>query len=274
MERESFTKERIEGFLKDMAGRGRSASCLQSYRRSLTMLYEALPQFRPEAGPADAPERFLDRETGSAWVDWMKQRGTPVRTVNARISAWNSFTRYIGRKEWRLEIFSDIEDGVKPELSRSEYLRLLSAAKRKRRDKAYMLVMAIGVTGLRVQELPLLTVEAVLAGRVNLAERGMSLRLPQPLQRELKGYIMRQGITSGPVFVTGEGSALPRSGVNSCIRQLCADAHVSSEKATPSCLRNMYEETRKNIQASILQLAEQAYEEMLEQEGMTAGWEA
>lgn len=275
MEREIFTKDRIRDFLTEITGRGRSESSIRSYQRALTVLYEALPSFCPEA--VTGGERYLDRGTAQAWISWMMAKGTPLRTVNARISAWNSFARYLGRKEWTMEVFSDVEDGVKPELSRAEYVRLLSAACQMGKDKAYMLVLAIGGIGLRVQELPLLTAEAVGEGRILLGnrtgDRGSVLRLPKPLQKEFSGYLKRQGIRSGPVFLTGEGKTLQGSAVNACIRQLCADARVSPEKVTPTCLRNMYEETRKNIRLSALLLAEHSYERLLEEERETVGWD-
>lgn len=272
-EAESFTKERIEEFLEDFTRLGRSQPCVQSYRRALTGLYDVLPEIRPDV-PFKENERTLDRETGRAWVEWMKAEGLSPRTVNARISAWNSFVKHIGRQEWKLERADDSSDeGERPELSRSEYLRLLSTAKHLGKDRTYMLVKTFGDTGLRVQELPLLTAEAVLSGKVPLEERGQELKLAPTLRRELMAYLQRQGIRSGPVFVTSGGNPMPRSAINASIRQLSMDARVGIEKVTPSCLRNMYEDTQKGLWSRISLLVDQAYEALLQQEEIAVGWE-
>ena len=52
----------------------------------------------------------------------------------------------------------------RPELSRREYLRLLKTARIMKRERTYFLIKTICSTGVRVQQLPQVTVEAVEAG--------------------------------------------------------------------------------------------------------------
>lgn len=221
--------------------------------------------------------RWMDGDSGPSWLRRMKEQGLSPRTVNTRISAWNSFMRYLKRKEWYLEDFETVDSQDQPELSRSEYLRLLAAARNRGKDRTYMLIKALGGAGLRVQELSQLTVESVRDGRVPLerhnGRQSRILHLPLVFQRELQNYLERNQIRSGPVFVTGTGRPLPRSAINSCISQLSLEARVQAEKANPRCLRNMYEETQRTIQSNISLLVEQAYEQQLEREELSVGWE-
>ena len=263
---EPLTPERIEDFLAALGGKGRSAGSLESYRRILMGLYDYLP-----------PEKLLTADTAPAWKAWLEEEGFALRTVNARVSVLNSFYQHIGRKEWRLDDFFHSIDNVQPELTRAEYLRLLQAARRMGKEKSYLLIKTLGGAGLRIQELPQLTAEAVQNGSVGLAShngmRRRVLRIPDTLQKELLAYMRREGIETGPVFVTPDGASLCRSSVYhyvSCVSQV---ARVPDGKANPRCLWKMYQTTCDGIRSNIALLAEQAYDRLLEEEQHAVSWE-
>lgn len=280
--REMISPERIQEFLEHMKERGRSDSCIEGYQRALNGLYGELPQNRQAfsdevlEGAHKRKEKWIDETTSAWWLDRMRQQDFSFKTINTRLSAWNSFMKYLGRREWCLEKISSEEPEIQPELSRREYLRLLSTAKRQKKERTYMLVKTMGGIGLRVQELPQLTAEAVKKGVVPLechnGKQTRVLRLPPLLREELEEYMERQGIQSGPVFVSGTGKPLTRSAINASISLLSGDAQVQAEKANPRCLRNMYEDVQKNIISNISLLAERAYDKMLEQEEISIGW--
>lgn len=85
--------------------------------------------------------------------------------MNTRISVWNSFLRYLGRREWQIVDFEREVVKVQPRLSRTEYLRLLSAAKQLDKEKTYLLIKTLGGAGMRIQELPQLTLGFTCAQR-------------------------------------------------------------------------------------------------------------
>lgn len=275
--REFLTLQRIEDFLEDSSNRGCGLSCIKSYRKVLTDLYDFMPGVRSGNPTGASPEgKWITDETGPSWSSWMRAQGLSPRTVNTKISAWNSFVKYLGHKEWAMDDFIEIEDENQPELTRAEYLRLLSTAREQGKDRTYMLIKTMGGAGLRVQELPQLTVEAVREGEVLLERHNKKqsriLRLPPVLKNELQEYSKRNGIKGGPVFVTSNGKPLPRSAIDNSISLLSRDARVESEKANPRCLRHMYEDTQKNIQTNMMVLMEQLYEQMLEQEEISIRW--
>ena len=86
--------------------------------------------------------------------------------------------------------FVCFENGVQPELTRSEYLRLLQAAKLREKERTYLLVKVFALVGLGVSELPCVTVEAVQKGSINIQQKG-AFRIPEVLQRELLAYAAR-----------------------------------------------------------------------------------
>lgn len=265
--RETLTPKLVEEFLEDLGRRGRSPASLQEYRRSLMALYSRLPD-----------GKILTAATGREWKGFLEMQGLGPRTVNARMSVWNSLMQYMGHRDWQVGEFSRVRDDVQPELTRAEYLRLLGAAKQLDQGKAYILIKTLGGVGLRTQELPQLTADAVRRGTVRLESRnGMRsriLHLPGVLQKELLDYMDREGINEGPVFATSGGKSLDRSNVWQCIKKVSRDARVPEEKANPRCLWKMYQSTREGIEANIAVLVEQAYERLLEQEQLAVGWEA
>ena len=80
-------------------------------------------------------------------------------------------------------------------------------------------------------------------------------------------------IRKGPIFLAQRGGDLHRVVVNSAMKQLCQLAGVNPEKATPSCLRELYEQTQQELQENISVLLFQYYEKLLEADDVTAAWE-
>ena len=265
--KERITEENIARFLSSLQERGRSRESMKTYRQTLELLSGFLPE-----------DKRLTAETGPAWRAWMAGQGLAPRTVNARVSVLNSYCQYIGREEWIQKEFFREEGDLQPELSRTEYLRLLQTAKILDRETSYLLIKTLGGAGLRIQELPQLTAEAVREGSVGLHyhnnARQRLLCLPASLRQELLEFIRRRGIDSGPVFLTAEGQPLSRVSVYRYVNCVAEAAQVPEEKANPRCLWKMYLSTCESIQSNLLVLAEQTYQRMLETEQLTVGWNA
>lgn len=264
---EKISMEKIDDFLAYLAGKGRGEASLQSYRRKLTELYHYLPE-----------GKYINEETGPEWKEYLEKQGLQPATVNTNISIWNSFLQYLGHREWQMGDFDRGAGKVQPELSRTEYLRLLSAAKQMGKEKSYLLIKTLGGAGMRIQELPQLTVEAAGRGMAELeyhnARQKRVMHLPDGLKEELLDYAQREGIKEGPIFGTPEGKPMARSSVNYFIAMVSHDARVAEEKANPRCLWKMYQETCMGIQSNVKVLIEQAYQRMLEEEQLSTGWKA
>lgn len=264
---EEISIEKIDSFLAYLAEKGRGKASLQSYRRKLMELYKYLPE-----------DKYINEETGPRWRDHLEKQGLKPATINTNISIWNSFLQYLGHREWQMGDFNRDTEKIQPELSRVEYLRLLSAAKQLGKEKSYLLIKTLGGAGMRIQELPQLTIEAVNRGVVELeyhnSRQKRVMHLPDGLKEELLDYAQREGIKEGPVFGTPEGTPMARSSVNYFIGMVSHDARVAEEKANPRCLWKMYRETCKGIQANVSVLIEQAYQRMLEEEQLSMGWKA
>ena len=150
-----MTEEDLQRFLAAYESMNRREGTVQFYRRKLRRFYDDLP--------ADKTIRYGTLEK---WRESLLQHGYTPGSVNAFISAANSYLDYIGHREYQLAGQLKEEKPPQPELSRAEYLHLLRTARVLGKEKVYLLVKLFASTGLFAQELPEVTVEAVMEGKI------------------------------------------------------------------------------------------------------------
>ena len=140
-------------------------------------------------------------------------------------------------------------------------------------ERAYLLTKVFACTGITVRELQYLTVETVRAGIADVPScGGTRVKIPECLRLELEDYASSQGVQTGPVFVTRNGQNMSRTSVTDHIQRLATAAHIDPGKGNPRCLRKLYLITREQIRLSLMPLAEQAHEQMIDTEQFAIGW--
>lgn len=161
-----LSMETIRAYLADLSGRGRRKGTVQMYSAKLRALYDYLP-----------PDKQISRGTLAAWRAFLLEAGYSPSTVNTHLSAANGLMEYMGRRDLQLVGQLEADKGLQPELSRVEYLRLLQAARILEKERTYLLVKIFALAGIRVGELPQVTVERVRAGRLrSVPGRGAAVR--------------------------------------------------------------------------------------------------
>ena len=242
---------------------GRVEGTLKWYRRGLNRLYDDLPE-----------DKTIRHGTLERWREKLVKEGYAPSTINSYLSVNNAYLDFVGHREYQLANQLKLETELQPELTRTEYLRLLQTARTLGRERVYLLVKLFGTTGLTVQELEKVTVEAVKEGKLTVtpSRSKQVLRIPDGLQSELLDYAKRNGYLSGPIFLTKEGTPMSRTYVSTIIRQLCTAAKVPEEKGNPRCLKRLYQTTRAGIEDNIALLVEQAHNRLLEKEQFEIGW--
>lgn len=264
MEEIRLTTDNINAFLQKKMEAGNKEETIAEYRRILFAFRKWLPS-----------DAILEKESLQQWKVSMQAEGAlAVRTINRRLTVGNQFMDFMGERNWQVSCIP-LEDDEKPVLSRGEYIRLLQAARQMKKEQIYFIMKTICVLGVSVREFPQITVSLVKKGRGDIQIGGCSRRIdvPSSLQKELLAYCGRNKITKGPIFVSKRGGELHRVAVNMSMKQLCPMAGVASEKATPSCLRGLYEETQQKLRDNISFLLLQYYEKLLEADDVTAAWE-
>ena len=261
----TLTPESIDGYLEHLRSVGRVQGTLDSYRRKIGRLYQTLPE----------GDKSIRRDTLPWWREKLAEEGYSAAGINQFVIVVNGYLGYMGARE--LQVTDRLESAEEPqlELTRSEYLRLLSAARSLDREQAYLLVKVFGNSDLPVQELSRLTVEAARGGMISISRRCSKeiIRFPGAVCRELLDYAERQGIRSGPIFLTRAGKLIDRTYAAQSIRRLCPAAQVPEEKGNPRCLRKMYQTTRDGIERNVALLVERAQDRLLEEEQLTVGWD-
>lgn len=179
-------------------------------------------------------------------------------SVNSMLNALNGFLHFLKKDECcvkLLKIQRQIFRSPEKELSLQEYQRLVKAAEGTRLS---LVLQTICGTGIRVSELQYITVKAVREGKsvVNCKNKTRIIFIPLPLQKILRKYIKKNGLKSGPVFITKNGKPLNRSNIWRDMRRLCKSARVSPEKVYPHNLRRLFARTFYSVEKDIVRLAD------------------
>ena len=192
--------------------------------------------------------------------------------ANGLLSALDCFVLWCQHPELQARERLEKESVIQPEITRAEYLRLLSAAKMEGKERNYLIIKTIVLTGVNVSELVAMTVENAERGWVKCGEE--IHRIPTALKQELLSYAKRNGIHSGLLFPGDSKGRLCRSGVTKALNSLAEPAHVGEDKCNPRCLRRLYQETQIQLREMAQALVDQSQERMIENEQRVYGWGA
>lgn len=204
-------------------------------------------------------ESILTKEQVIAYKQWLVRRYAPA-SVNSMLAALNGFLEFAGLGGCRVKALKIQRPLFRPserELSRTEYLRLLEAAKEKS-TALWLVLQTLCGAGLRVSELRFVTVECARTGRVQVACKGKRrvALLPKALCRKLQRYAQAKRRYSGPLFVTASGAPLDRSHIWAAMKGLCKQARVTPAKVFPHNLRHLFARTYYNASKDLLRLAD------------------
>ena len=202
----------------------------------------------------------VDRGLVLTWKVQLTARYAPA-TVNAMLAGLNRFFDFAGRPECRVKVlrlqrcsFREAER----ELDRGEYRALVRTARTLGRERLALVMETICATGIRVGEVPFITVEAACRGRTDVALKGKvrTIFLPDRLCRRLLQYARKQKITSGEIFLTGGGKRLSRTQIWAEMKRLCQKADVEPSKVFPHNLRHLFATIYYRVYKDIAKLAD------------------
>lgn len=256
-----ITPEMIRAFLNDQTRNSFSSGTINSYSRYLKRLYDSLPE----------GAKKIDKNTIYETRQALYKKGYAAQTINTFVSACNSFLEYYERRDLQDLTYLKKDDVIQPELTRSEYLRMLSAARQLDDQRTYLLVKVFTLMAIDVHVLRNVTVESVKQGHIRDA-KGKQVRVPAVLRRELLAYARNESIASGTVFITRNSIPMNRTFISKLIGNLSAAARVNRKKCNPRSLRKLGQQTIGDIWENYEILVEQAYNRLLEKEQTVYGW--
>ncbi|MBQ8207799.1 MAG: tyrosine-type recombinase/integrase [Clostridia bacterium] len=243
-----ITNEILKGYRYHLINEEKSAATIEKYIRDVKMFSIWLD------------DKKFDKADVLKYKADLMEKYAPA-SVNSALSSLNGFFNYIGWYELRvktLKIQKQIFASDEKELTKSEYERLLKAAKSKNNERLYLLMLTICSTGIRVSELRYITVEAISRGFAEIRCKGKqrTVFLPKSLCKLLKKYVKAQKIKSGAIFITKNYKPLDRSNIWSDMKKLCRSARVPEKKVFPHNLRHLFARTYYTMQKDIVRLAD------------------
>ncbi len=249
MRRHRLTSALLGEYRSHLIREERSRNTVEKYLRDARAFYAFLPEDK-----AVTKERVVDykeRLSGSYQVS----------SANSMLVSVNALLAYLGWHECRVKAFRvqrRVFRDTSRELTKTEYQRLLEAARARGDERLCLVMQVICATGIRVSEHPFITVEAVRSGRAQVRNKGKDrvVFLPAELKKPLLDYCRRRGITSGPVFVTRGGAPMDRSNLWAAMKALCAQAGVDERKVFPHNLRHLFALTFYRLSKDVVRLAD------------------
>lgn len=226
----------------------KSAATIQKYLREVNRFMEYFKTTE------------LNKESLMACREQMQQNYQP-QTVNGKLNAINSFLKFIGYGELKLNLLriqhrSFMDENR--ELSHEDYCNLLSAAKMQGKDRLYHLMLTLGGTGIRISELKFITVEAVNAGEAIISLKGKNrvVLIGCKLQKKLMQYAKANGIDSGMIFRTRSGKPLDRSDICHEMKTVCEAAGVDPHRVFPHNFRHLFARAFYAVEKNLAHLAD------------------
>ena len=243
-----ITKSLIEEFKRHLQNEEKSFATIEKYVRDVRAFF------------LWSKGRELEKSDVILYKKELLQR-YKTKSVNSMLSSLNSFFLYLEWYELRVKIIKlqrELFIKKEKELSRSEYLRLLEAAKQKGNSRLYYIMQTICASGIRISELRYITVEAVKNKLADVRCKGKSrtVILPDNLCKLLEEYIRQNKISTGCVFVSKNGNPINRSNIWTDMKKLCESANVESTKVFPHNLRHLFARTFYSQQKDIVRLAD------------------
>ena len=240
--------EKVRAYIRMLHEAERSDSTIEKYAREL---------YRFAAWLGGRP---MTKEAVIEYKAELVQCHAPA-SVNCILAALNGFFSYMnwpGLRVKRLRIQRTLYADAGRELSKAEYLRLVAAAKERRDDRLALVLQTLCSLGLRVSELPAITLRAVQQGRAEIRNKGKfrTVFLPRGLCTRLIAYCRGRQIRGGPVFVTRTGRPLDRSNIWTMMKALCKSAKVAPRKVFPHNLRHLFARTYYAAQHDLVRLAD------------------
>lgn len=244
----SITQTEIAAYCAALRADEKAAGTLEKYRRDLTAFSRWLDG------------RTVTKETAADWKTHLLNSGYAPRTINSMLAALNSFFRFM---DWHVKVrFLKIQRQLfretSRELRRSEYDRLLAAAREHGQERLALLMETLCATGIRISELQYITLEAVRRGRADISLKGKirTILIPRKLAKKLLAYARAAGIRGGEIFRTRTGRGLSRRQVWYELKRLCRAAGVAPSRVFPHNFRHLFAQTFYRATRDIAKLAD------------------
>ena len=232
-EKKIWENKRLEEFRAFLREEEKSERTIEKYMRDLK-------SFGKFIGDGNLIEKQKVIEYKKILMDKYK-----VSSANSILVALNRFFDFCSFPELKVHLYhvqKTMFEATEKNLTTEEYRRLVQTALENGCERIGIFMQAVCSTGLRVSEHKFITVEALKKGYLEIHNKGKHriVLLTKGLLELLTSWCRRQGILSGPVFVSSHGRPLDRSNIWSMMKKLSKEAGVNPEKVFPHNFRHLF----------------------------------
>ena len=244
-----MTEKQIEEYMVFLYEQEKSLHTMEKYRRDIYKFYHYLPE-----NGEFSKEQVMEYKR-------MLQETYALSSLNSMLVALNGFLKYIGAESACVKICRLQRQSFLPEekeLTREEYQKLLLKAKEQNHIRLYYILEILGSTGIRISELPFITVEGVKKGRITVHGKNKYryICISDSLRDQLLSYCAAEKIKNGSIFITRNGNPVHRNNIWTDMKKLSEKAGIQSEKVYPHNLRHLFARTFYEKEKNVLLLAD------------------
>lgn len=248
MKKRIITKELLMSYESALFNDEKSANTIEKYMRDIRHFTDF------------AQNRPIDKSLTLEYKAVLEDEYA-IASANSMIAALNSFLRFA---DWdnccvkQFKVQKKTYRSEDTELSKTEFDALVKAAENKHNERLSLLIQTICGTGIRVSEVPFITVEAVQRGETDVSCKGKTRKvfIISALRKKLLKYAKEHGIKTGIIFITKNDKPMNRSNIWREMKELCDQAGISPNKVFPHNLRHLFARTFYGIEKDIAKLAD------------------
>lgn len=214
---------------------------------------------RAEDFTAYVGRRKLTRQIVLAYKKERLEKRYKVSTVNLAIVALNKFMRFIGEERCTVKAKrQQSRKSLENVISESEYRKLLAYAHESGREKYYLIMRTLALTGIRVGELQYITTEMLEKGYTLVNNKGKTreIYLPDCLVEEIRSYCEKEKIQKGAVFRGCGERPVSRTAVWKMLQHIADMAGVDKRKVYPHSFRHFFALSYMRHFSNIFELAD------------------
>lgn len=249
MKERILTKEYIDMFAIYLQNEEKSQNTMEKYLRDVRTFAESIENIG------------ITKEVVIDYKARLIAKNYAIRSINSMLASLNCLFTFLGWNELKvksIKVQHQVFCPKEKELTKEEYKRLVEAAGCRGNERLKLILQTICGTGIRVSELPFITVEAAKNGeaRVLLKGKNRIVLIVKDLKKKLLNYAKKHNILSGPIFVTSNGNIMSRSNIWREMKNLCIYAGVNPKKVFPHNLRHLFARVFYSVQKDIAKLAD------------------
>ena len=224
-----ITQQGIDEFLNGVRNREASKNTLTAYRQDITSLQKF------------AGGREITKEIMLQYKEHLAAN-YKTETANRRLRTARQFLSAGGAGAAAVKPIP-VKRNLTPEnlMTISDLERLLRYADKLKRPRERAIIETLAGTGIRYSELQFITYEAVKSGVTTVTNKGAVRDVPlQPVKKILMNYCREQGITSGIIFRTRNGTPVSNSQLSRKLKEIAGAARVNKKKIHCHNFRHLF----------------------------------